>query len=108
MYFYEPPVVFDVKTGQDEQGSPEIRISFTPREFGREYVAVLIVETEESQWIHEVHGTHPPYVPPDKSQMKERWPRAQEGAVAREVAEEEGHAQREGHAEEGLARSAHA
>ena len=70
VYFYEPPVVFDVKTGQDEQGSPEIRISFTPREFGREYVAVLIVETEESQWIHEVHGTYPPYVPPDKSQMK--------------------------------------
>ena len=31
---------------------------------------MLIVETEESQWIHEVHGTYPPYVPPDKSQMK--------------------------------------
>ncbi|QDZ22861.1 hypothetical protein HOP50_09g54090 [Chloropicon primus] len=69
VYFYEPPTVFDVKT-TGSPASPEIGISFTPKEFGREYVAVLIVETEESQWIHEVHGTYPPYVPPDKSQMK--------------------------------------
>ena len=66
VYFYEPQTCFEVKTNREN----EVVISFTPKEFGREYVAILIVETEETQWIHEVHGTYPPYIPPDKSQMK--------------------------------------
>ena len=66
VYFYEPQTCFEVKTNREN----EVVISFTPKEFGREYVAILIVEKEETQWIHEVHGTYPPYIPPDKSQMK--------------------------------------
>ena len=67
-YFYEQTSVFDAHISRDDV--PHIVISFTPREYGKEYVGLLIVEADDIQWTYEVHGTYPPYKPPDKSQMR--------------------------------------
>lgn len=41
-----------------------LTVSFTPREYGKTRVGMLIVQTPLVQWTYEIRGTHPQYVAP--------------------------------------------
>lgn len=45
----------------------QFQVSFTPVEYGKQYVGKLLIVTEDMQWTYEVRGTHPRYVAPTAS-----------------------------------------
>mmetsp|Transcript_18627 Transcript_18627/g.36432 ORF Transcript_18627/g.36432 Transcript_18627/m.36432 type:complete len:3020 (+) Transcript_18627:106-9165(+) len=39
-------------------------VSFSPVEYGKPVMGLLVIQTDDMQWSYEVRGTHPRYVPP--------------------------------------------
>ncbi len=47
-------------------------VNFTPGEYGKEYKADLIIDTDEMQWIYRLVGTFPAYEPPSAAETASR------------------------------------
>ena len=66
--------LYAIGTGQEAEANAHavvpITITFTPREYGHEYVGTLLVESDEMLWKYTVKGTLPRYVPPATAGMK--------------------------------------
>lgn len=53
-----------VHEGTGEPTSTAFAVSFTPKEYGAMAVGRLVVQTAEVEWVFEVRGARPQYVPP--------------------------------------------
>jgi hypothetical protein len=66
--------LYAIGTGQEAEANAHavvpITITFTPREYGHEYIGTLLVESDEMLWKYTVKGTLPRYVPPATAGMK--------------------------------------
>jgi hypothetical protein len=66
--------LYAIGTGQEAEANAHavvpITITFTPREYGHEYIGTLLVESDEMLWKYIIKGTLPRYVPPATAGMK--------------------------------------
>ena len=66
--------LYAIGTGQEAEANAHavvpITITFTPREYGHEYIGTLLVESDEMLWKYTIKGTLPRYVPPATAGMK--------------------------------------
>ena len=44
-------------------------IDFTPSEYGKNYSAQLVIDTDDMQWIYELRGSFPVYKPPETGSL---------------------------------------
>ncbi|XP_039602238.1 cilia- and flagella-associated protein 47-like [Polypterus senegalus] len=47
-----------------------ITVSFTPSMYSKKHRATLVIQTSDMQWMYEIHGVQPRYVPPTSQASK--------------------------------------
>jgi len=64
----DSPMEFSVSPASglmDADDETDFTVTFAPREYGKDMVGRLVIQTEEMQWLYDVRGTRPQYKVPE-------------------------------------------